>query len=204
MMDSTVFQEFSNPERDLLGNAEFTQCALPPPSSKPFFAFKIWYLRNLKSLHKNTQHHLLIATMTGQESKSDEKPLQMPISTNKTKEFVSDLEERLRSKSDKIEELHMEAAIDAEFSGMDTDEDKGGGDSGNPNSVANCLSPYVPAKAERIAAFVSWVGLKGNTSDGTGDLLLDIGCGDGRVCTSATKLSGEFECLDGILRLFYV
>jgi hypothetical protein len=139
--------------------------------------------------------------MTGQESKSDEKPLHMPLSTDNTKEFVSNLEERLRSKSDKIEELHMEAAIDAEFCGMDKGEDQGGGDSGNPNSVANCLSPYVPTKAERIAAFVSWVGLKGDSSDGTGDILLDIGCGDGRVCTSAAKLSGEFKYLDRILRV---
>ena len=174
------------------------------PSSKPIFAFEILHLRNLKSPHKNTQH-LLVATMTGQEqSKSDEKPLHMPISATNTKEFVSSLEERLRSKSDKIEELHMEAAIDAEFSGMDEGEDKGEGDSGNPNSVTNCLSPYVPAKAERIAAFVSWVGLKGETYDGTGDFLLDIGCGDGRVCTSAAKISGEFEYLDQILRLFYI
>jgi hypothetical protein len=141
---------------------------------------------------------------TGQESKSAEKPSQMPISTDNAKEFVSNLEERLRFKSDKTEELHMEAAIDAELSGIDKGEDEGGGDSANPNSVANCLSPYVPTKAERIAAFVSWVGLKGETSEGTGDFLLDIGCGDGRVCTSAAKLSGELGYLDGILRIFYI
>jgi hypothetical protein len=183
------------------------------PHPKPFspsnnFAFeKSQHLFNKR--HKafflkspDTQQHLLIATMMGQEATSDETPSH--TSTDNTKEFVSSLEKRLRSKSDKIEELHMEAAIDAEFSGMDKAGDKGGGDSGNPNSVANCLSPYVPTKAERIAAFVSWVGLKGETSHGLGDFLLDIGCGDGRVCTSATKLSGKFEYLDGILRLFYV
>jgi tRNA G46 methylase TrmB len=128
--------------------------------------------------------------------------LHMPISTENTKEFVSNLEERLRSKSDKIEQLHMEAAIDAEFSEMDNGEDEG--DSANPNSVANCLSPYVPTKSERIAAFVSWVGLKGETSNSTGDILLDIGCGDGRVCISAAKLSGEFEYLNNGILMFVI
>jgi cyclopropane fatty-acyl-phospholipid synthase-like methyltransferase len=43
----------------------------------------------------------------------------------------------------------------------------------NPNAVSNCLSPYVPTQAERIAAFVSFACLEAD------DFLLDIGCGDG-------------------------
>jgi SAM-dependent methyltransferase len=54
----------------------------------------------------------------------------------------------------------------------------------NPNAVPNCLSPYVPTSAERIAALVQFVNLQAN------DVLLDIGCGDGRVCIAATKLTG--------------
>jgi SAM-dependent methyltransferase len=54
----------------------------------------------------------------------------------------------------------------------------------NPNSVSNCLSPYVPTSAERIAALIQFVNLNDD------DVLLDIGCGDGRVCIAATKLTG--------------
>ena len=57
-------------------------------------------------------------------------------------------------------------------------------DYSNPNSVRNCLSPYVPTTSERIDACFSLVNL---TQD---DVLMDIGCGDGRVCISATKLTG--------------
>ena len=78
----------------------------------------------------------------------------------------------------------------------------------NPNSVANCLSPYVPTKAARISALVSWLNLTGprkndgeptspcaenfprGTSGVSEDVLLDIGCGDGRVCIAASKISG--------------
>lgn len=101
---------------------------------------------------------------------------------------ISRLEDRLSSESDQLEELHMEAAIDAELEGVS---EKGKGDhnsfpspTSNPHSVANCLSPFVPTSSEKIQAFVDWVAL---TSD---DILLDIGCGDGRVCIAAAKLCG--------------
>lgn len=54
----------------------------------------------------------------------------------------------------------------------------------NPDAVQNCLSPYVPTSAQRIAALVHFVQLQEN------DVLLDIGCGDGRVCIAASKLTG--------------
>lgn len=54
----------------------------------------------------------------------------------------------------------------------------------NPNAVRNCLSPYVPTSFERIDAFTSLTKLS------TEDILLDIGCGDGRVCIASTKTVG--------------
>jgi SAM-dependent methyltransferase len=112
--------------------------------------------------------------------------------------YTSRLEKRLAEKSDRLEEIHLEAAIDAQLVGIT--------DSGphnqcnnaidsdyNPHAVPNCLSPYVPASADKISAFISFVGLHG-PSDGDGlhgaDVLLDIGCGDGRVCVAAAKLTG--------------
>lgn len=54
----------------------------------------------------------------------------------------------------------------------------------NPDAVANCLSPYVPTKAERIVALLRFARLKPE------DVLLDVGSGDGRVCVAASKLTG--------------
>lgn len=126
----------------------------------------------------------------------------------KADEYVASLQSRLGRRSDELEEIHMEAAIDAELAELaeltatiteashanpavvaaqqatDKDEPKIFDDYVNPNSVANCLSPYVPTKAERIAAFCSFTNLK------TDDVLLDLGCGDGRVCIAAATLTG--------------
>jgi SAM-dependent methyltransferase len=107
-------------------------------------------------------------------------------STDTTTSFVSDLEDRLKSTSDALEEMHMEAAIDIATKESDD------GDLTNLNSVANCLSPYVPTAASRIEAFVSWIELRGSSStEEQGDILLDIGCGDGRICIATTKMSGK-------------
>lgn len=65
----------------------------------------------------------------------------------------------------------------------------------NPDSVHNCLSPYVPSASDRIKAFIDLVNLKKGDfySDNeayNGDILLDIGCGDGRVCIASAKMTG--------------
>jgi 2-polyprenyl-3-methyl-5-hydroxy-6-metoxy-1,4-benzoquinol methylase len=117
-------------------------------------------------------------------------------------DYVSTLEERLGDRSDRLEEIHMEAAIDAELTDTNTDSSAANpvialpvvssaerkemlfDDYTNPNAVSNCLSPYVPTQAERIAAFVSFAGLEAD------DFLLDIGCGDGRVCIAAATIAG--------------
>jgi hypothetical protein len=62
----------------------------------------------------------------------------------------------------------------------------------NPNAFANCLSPYVPSSADRIRSFVKWVELAPFDSHG-GDVLLDLGCGDGRVSITSSKLSGKIS-----------
>jgi SAM-dependent methyltransferase len=110
--------------------------------------------------------------------------------------YVAKLEERLASGSDELEEVHMEAAIDAMLihPRAQTETVIAGAtvssatplfsDYTNPNAVANCLSPYVPTKAERIAALLRFARLKPE------DVLLDLGSGDGRVCVAASKLTG--------------
>lgn len=95
-------------------------------------------------------------------------------------EFTASLEERLAARSDRLEEVHLEAAIDAQFVVGDDDEDSLTS-TRNPNAIENCLSPYVPSKAEHIAAFASFAELTAN------DVLLDIGCGDGRVCIASSS-----------------
>lgn len=119
--------------------------------------------------------------------------------------FASSLESRLQDRSDILEELHLEAAIDAQLTvvgGAGTNarpvilsRDENNGqilfeDYTNPNAVANILSPFVPTAAERIQAFVSWIQLA-PFDDHDGDILLDLGCGDGRVCIAAAKISGR-------------
>lgn len=123
-------------------------------------------------------------------------------------EYVSALENRLATRSDDLEEKHMEAAIDAQL--IDTSQQSNSnplllstpqpqpGSTGpttsthpplfddytNPNAVPNCLSPYVPAQAVRIAALPRFAKLEAS------DVLLDLGCGDGRVCVAMSKLTG--------------
>jgi 2-polyprenyl-3-methyl-5-hydroxy-6-metoxy-1,4-benzoquinol methylase len=113
------------------------------------------------------------------------------------KQYTAFLERKQAIKSDRLEEIHLEAAIDAQF--LFDNSNKSGSESPalesaksdqtidrvNPNAVPNCLSPYVPTKAASIAAFLSFVQLRG-----CNDVLLDIGCGDGRVCAVAAKLVG--------------
>ena len=49
----------------------------------------------------------------------------------------------------------------------------------------------MPTSAERIAALIQFVNLNDD------DVLLDIGCGDGRVCIAATKLTGATAAATG-------
>lgn len=149
--------------------------------------------------------------------------------------YVQNLEEKIKDRSDELEETHLDAAIDAQVSvvggkgsnsnpifsvtstlatksddkkidepthnvtnscNLDKDDQPKSGtqeetsdvifdDYSNPNSVHNCLSPYVPSSSARIKAFVETTELH------NGDVLLDIGCGDGRVCIASAKMAGE-------------
>ena len=136
-----------------------------------------------------------------------EHPVTMSISKSvdksKDNDYISSLEHRLDARSEELEVIHMEAAIDAQLTDTTTDSSAANpvisnpvissserqetllfDDYVNPNAVSNCLSPYVPSQAERIAAFVSFAGLEAD------DFLLDIGCGDGRVCIAAATMAG--------------
>ena len=137
-------------------------------------------------------------------------------------DYVQHLEQRLAERSNELEEIHLEAAIDAELTTVaaptttNDDDDKKQtvqassqqnsnattnyepifADYSNPHSVAHCLSPYVPSSADRVAAFLQFSGLYASPSSSTTEnragveVLLDLGCGDGRVCIAATKLTG--------------
>jgi SAM-dependent methyltransferase len=112
--------------------------------------------------------------------------------------YCIELEKRLQSDSDKLEEIHMEAAIDAATTDIHDDDDhQGNHQKQNPNSVENCLSPYVPTTARKIVNVFEFIGFIsptcGNDDDtnnihafnsirNDNNVLLDIGCGDGRVC----------------------
>jgi 2-polyprenyl-3-methyl-5-hydroxy-6-metoxy-1,4-benzoquinol methylase len=98
-------------------------------------------------------------------------------------DYLVALEKRLDERSNLLEDLHLEAAIDAKVVDEDTTSARGDSTSNvNPNAVENCWSPYVPSPATRIADFLSFAELNAS------DVLLDIGCGDGRVCVAAAAL----------------
>jgi SAM-dependent methyltransferase len=108
----------------------------------------------------------------------------MPINeceTDKPEQYVRALEARLAEQSDELEQAHMEAAIDFQFYALDDDDGVADGASVNESSVSNCLSPFVPTRAEKIEAFLQFASLT------EADVLLDIGCGDGRVCIATAK-----------------
>jgi SAM-dependent methyltransferase len=96
-------------------------------------------------------------------------------------DYLVALEKRLDERSNLLEDIHLEAAIDAQVDDEDADNAPGSDccRHSNPNAVENCWSPYVPSQANRIAEFLSFAELKAS------DVLLDIGCGDGRVCVAA-------------------
>lgn len=130
-----------------------------------------------------------------------------PASSSEQKQtYLRNLEERIAEESDILEDIHLEAAIDAQLifpseegakskHRPNTDNRPLFDDYENPNAVSNCLSPYVPSKATSIAAFLELVGsLKGGSDASDAplhaeDVLLDIGCGDGRVCIGVSKLT---------------
>jgi len=120
--------------------------------------------------------------------------------------FISQLESRIASRAESLEEVHLCAAIDAQLTnvlpsktnvnpstivthGKDEDSTKNErevifDDYINPNSVQNCFSPFVPTSSDRIQAFIELTQLKPQ------DNVLDLGCGDGRVCIAVTKTIG--------------
>ena len=127
--------------------------------------------------------------------------------------FISQLESRIANRAELLEEIHLDAAIDAQLTDL-----SGGGkhatlvmkhsgeeclvgdhsgnnkekvifdDYVNPSSVRNCLSPFVPSPSARIEAFIRLTRLKPK------DIVLDIGCGDGRVCISVAEIISEIDC----------
>jgi predicted TPR repeat methyltransferase len=113
---------------------------------------------------------------------------------------ITELESRIAARSEILEDIHLCAAIDAQLTKLPQNtvgssriarlttqvkvEDVIFDDYINPSSVQNCLSPFTPSPSERIQAFINDVQLKSS------DVVLDIGCGDGRVCIAVAKSVG--------------
>jgi len=109
--------------------------------------------------------------------RSNSKPI-LPNTKNEEGKTNSDNNDKHKNSLGEYKEDDVEHAIFDDYS--------------NPNAVHNCLSPYVPAKADRIKAFIEEANLKEGESSFDGDTILDIGCGDGRVCIASAKMSGNF------------
>jgi len=125
--------------------------------------------------------------------------------------FASELEVRLHAQTEKLEEVHLDAAIDAQLTVVtksstvcvmlpsqestsgkkeaELPQNNGGNemirrsspifdDYTNPDAVGNCLMKFIEVSGLN----------EGRTKE---DMLLDIGCGDGRVCIIAAKETGK-------------
>jgi 2-polyprenyl-3-methyl-5-hydroxy-6-metoxy-1,4-benzoquinol methylase len=110
--------------------------------------------------------------------------------------FAETLEENWAEQSEQLADVHLEAAIEAHLRDICIDDDNNADSTANhpptddsytsstitkSSQHPNFFSPYVPTCAQRIMAFINFVQL---TND---DVLLDMGCGDGRVCLVATQ-----------------
>lgn len=130
-------------------------------------------------------------------------------------ENIRQLEEKLRERSEQLEERHMQAAMDALLTDTNTSHSRANpivarsstedssdaplfDDYVNPDAVTNCLSPYEPTNATKIAAVISflenwWMSqTEPVKNDG---YLLDIGCGDGRVCVATAQCLTPYATL---------
>jgi SAM-dependent methyltransferase len=106
------------------------------------------------------------------------------------KSFAESLEEQFAEDSEKLANVHLEAAINAQLYDITFDDDENADPDkaetshqteSSPAEIPNCYSPYVPTCAKRINGFIDFVQLSHD------DVLLDLGCGDGRVCLVAAQ-----------------
>lgn len=101
------------------------------------------------------------------------------------KSFAESLEEQFAEDSEKLANVHLEAAINAQLDDISFDDDDETDKHDNPeistSNPLNCYSPYVPTCAKKIDALIDFVNLSYD------DVFLDLGCGDGRVCLVASQ-----------------
>jgi tRNA G46 methylase TrmB len=77
------------------------------------------------------------------------------------KERVLQLERKHKARCDALEDTHLDASIESAL------------------DESPVLSPFLPTSAESICAFLDFASITAN------DIILDIGCGDGRILCSA-------------------
>jgi SAM-dependent methyltransferase len=110
------------------------------------------------------------------------------VISSKEKSFAEIIEERWADQSEALAEKHLDAAIDAKIAEIDTNHDISTFQrriNERAVSKSNCYSPYVPSNSQRIVAMIKFVVLT------PGDVLVDMGCGDGRVCFVASHMMVE-------------
>jgi len=153
-------------------------------------------------LEKIQGNPLLVAGTVFQASDSGEEmmgDIQKENSSADISSFFAELQERIEERANELEDLHLDAAIDAQLIRVGGNEQTqielpvGENipiftDYTNPNAVANCFSPFVPTPASRVQAFAKLSRLSPK------DVVLDIGCGDGRVCIGVCKVVGCRSC----------
>lgn len=112
------------------------------------------------------------------------------------KSFSQRVEEQFAEESERLEDIHLEAAINAQLHDISFEDlDCMEGSTGITNCAAeaskrlNCFSPYVPTSAQRIDVLIDFVQLSHD------DVFLDMGCGDGRVCLVAVQSMLEKQSL---------
>ncbi|CAM9606222.1 unnamed protein product [Ectocarpus fasciculatus] len=82
------------------------------------------------------------------------------------KTFALSLREKYGAGCQALEEEHLDEAIERELEG------------------APWLSPFLPSSPDAMSSFVQMTGLS------AGDVVLDVGCGDGRVLVTMAKVLG--------------
>ena len=111
--------------------------------------------------------------------------------------YISSLCSRLAIQSDSLEEEHLKSSMDAQMLlSSSTESLLTAEERTNKDAVPNILSPYTPTPSSKILSFFSASSLSSS------DVMLDVGCGDGRVCVAAAHELGckvsECQQVDGV------
>jgi len=104
-------------------------------------------------------------------------------------DYIADLEQQLATETTRLQTNHARSAFQ-----QCNEEKKAGEEDDTAGSIcgelANCLAPLVPANAMQMQDLVRYLRERHekNEGNGTSDVMLDLGSGDGRACVAPVKL----------------